>query len=271
MAVFKKRRTENFTTIHNHSLKNNNLSWKAKGILAYIMSLPEDWEIHTKELMKHASDGRDSLMSGIKELREHGYVDYKKYKDDDTGKFIHNYDVYDEPQTGNPEVENPTMDNPTLENPSVKQSTNELRTKELKTNNTNTSGGYKEKYPPKSKLDRDSQNHIIYPEKYEELYEAYPKREGSTNKGGGYKSFRARIKEGIPYEKLLKGVENYYIDQSRKRNLETRYVKQIKTFLGNQDIWLEYAEKDMKTKSNSKPSTDKKERPKISDREIRRF
>jgi hypothetical protein len=139
MAVFKKRRTENFTTIHNHSLKNNNLSWKAKGILAYIMSLPEDWEIHTKELMKHASDGRDSLMSGIKELREHGYIEYKKYKDDDTGKFIHNYDVYDEPQTGNPEVENPTMENPTLENPSVKQRTNELRTNKQITNSTNSS------------------------------------------------------------------------------------------------------------------------------------
>lgn len=139
MAIFRRGREDNFTVVCNQVLKDERLSWKAKGIIAYIMSLPDDWEIHTKELVKHAADGRDSLMSGIRELKKYGYVIYNKYQDEETGKFIHEYDVYDKPQTENPEVENPAMDNPTLENPSLLQKTNELKKDKQNTNKTNSS------------------------------------------------------------------------------------------------------------------------------------
>jgi hypothetical protein len=45
------------------------MSWKARGILIYMLSLPDDWEVHLSEIAKHSEkDGRDSFASGIKEL-----------------------------------------------------------------------------------------------------------------------------------------------------------------------------------------------------------
>ena len=44
MAVFKVEKTKNFTIMSNHHLQNKNLSFKAKGLLSYMLSLPEDWD-----------------------------------------------------------------------------------------------------------------------------------------------------------------------------------------------------------------------------------
>ncbi len=44
MAVFKVEKTKNFTIMSNHHLQNKNLSLKAKGLLSYMLSLPNDWD-----------------------------------------------------------------------------------------------------------------------------------------------------------------------------------------------------------------------------------
>ena len=43
MATFRVNKDKNYTTINNTGLKDKRLSWKAKGILAYILTLPDDW------------------------------------------------------------------------------------------------------------------------------------------------------------------------------------------------------------------------------------
>lgn len=79
----------NYTVLHNQFLKRNDLSWKAKGILAYILSLPDDWNINLKEVMTHATEGEKAFRSGWKELKDLGYVDRRPIRDDDTKKITH--------------------------------------------------------------------------------------------------------------------------------------------------------------------------------------
>ena len=75
MAVFRVyKESGNFVTVHKSFIHDDNLSWKAKGILLYLLSRPDDWRIYETELNKHSSDGRDSLRTGIKELEEAGYI-----------------------------------------------------------------------------------------------------------------------------------------------------------------------------------------------------
>lgn len=50
------------------------LSWKARGILGYILTLPDDWAIYLEELSRHAPDGLHSTRTGLLELRRFGYV-----------------------------------------------------------------------------------------------------------------------------------------------------------------------------------------------------
>lgn len=63
-----------YVMIDKNTIQDNKLSWKAKGLLAYLLSLPDDWIIYVSELSKHAPDGEASLRSGMRELEAAGYL-----------------------------------------------------------------------------------------------------------------------------------------------------------------------------------------------------
>ncbi|MFA2568088.1 DnaD domain-containing protein [Bacillus wiedmannii] len=132
MATFRVNKSKNYTTINNTGLRDERLSWKAKGILAYILSLPDDWVFYMEEISTHAKDGIDSLRVGMKELKKFGYVRRFPVKNE-KGK-ITNWEtiIYEIPQVENPHMENPQMEVPFMENPTL------LNTKELSTNKQNT-------------------------------------------------------------------------------------------------------------------------------------
>ena len=65
-----------------NKLKDTNLSWKAKGLLAYLLSLPDDWQIYESEIVKHAKDGIDSTRTAIKELIDAGYIERQRVRDE---------------------------------------------------------------------------------------------------------------------------------------------------------------------------------------------
>ena len=74
MIAKKIQKNENFTIIDNDYLKDKNLSFKAKGILTYFLSLPGDWVIYFDEIITHSKDGIRSFRSGIDELIKEGYI-----------------------------------------------------------------------------------------------------------------------------------------------------------------------------------------------------
>ncbi|MCU5682794.1 DnaD domain protein [Bacillus wiedmannii] len=132
MATFRVNKSKNYTTINNTGLRDERLSWKAKGILAYILSLPDDWVFYMEEISTHAKDGIDSLRVGMKELKKYGYVRRFPVKNE-KGK-ITNWEtiIYEVPQVENPQMEKPQVEVPFVENPTL------LSTKELSTNKQNT-------------------------------------------------------------------------------------------------------------------------------------
>ncbi|HFJ9455951.1 TPA: DnaD domain protein [Bacillus cereus] len=137
MATFRVNKSKNYTTINNTGLRDERLSWKAKGILAYILSLPDDWVFYMEEIATHAKDKISSLYSGMKELKKHGYVKRFPVKDG-KGKIIKwETIVYEVPQEENPHVEIPQMDIPQMENPYIENQTL-LNTNKQNTNKQNT-------------------------------------------------------------------------------------------------------------------------------------
>jgi len=72
-----------------------NLSAKEKGILFYVLSLPDDWRIFLKEMVNHFADGRDSIYSGFNSLIRKGYVKRGQMRDD-KGHFLgYEYQVFE--------------------------------------------------------------------------------------------------------------------------------------------------------------------------------
>ena len=68
--IFRQKRTSNFTVVPNEFLHTDKLSFKAKGLLSYLLSLPSDWEVHISHLATASKDGHDSVSSGMAELLE---------------------------------------------------------------------------------------------------------------------------------------------------------------------------------------------------------
>lgn len=63
-----------FTQVANDVLNDKKLSWKAKGLFAYIFSKPHGWQFESLRIAEDSADGRDATRAGIKELEAKGYL-----------------------------------------------------------------------------------------------------------------------------------------------------------------------------------------------------
>lgn len=126
MSIIRVQKNSNYSVISNVHLQDESLSWKAKGILSYLLSKPDDWQIYIAHLKNQSTDGRDATASGIRELIASGYIN-RDYSRNEAGQITgRDYVVYETAlekkavnKDDNPKTENPTLDNPTLDNPSL--------------------------------------------------------------------------------------------------------------------------------------------------------
>lgn len=126
MSKIKVNKQSNFTMVSNHVLRNSNLSLKAKGLYAYMWSLPEDWDYSVSGLTKVLKEGRDAINEALKELEREGYLVRTILRSG--GKFSDMDYILNEtpsPFTGFPHTVNPLTENP--------QQSNTIQTKEKKT------------------------------------------------------------------------------------------------------------------------------------------
>jgi hypothetical protein len=90
-----------FAQIKKDLLRNKLLSWKAKGIASYILSLPDNWDLNIRELTTHATDGKESTAKGVSELMKSGYMTRERVHNKNGHFDGYNYVFYEEPCTVN--------------------------------------------------------------------------------------------------------------------------------------------------------------------------
>jgi len=136
MATFRvKKESGNFVTIHKDFITDERLSAKAKGILLYLLSRPDDWQIYTEEIKKHMKDGAKSINTGIHELIDCGYIKRSK-KRQENGVFNgYEYLVYELP-TEMPFSENGKSANGKMENRKRHTTNNNSNYNDLTNNNS---------------------------------------------------------------------------------------------------------------------------------------
>lgn len=130
MAVFRVEKTNDYTVMANHHLRNHALSLKAKGLLSQMLSLPEDWDYTLSGLAEINRESKDAIRAAVQELEQAGYIQ-RRQTQDKGGKFAGNEYVIREipcpPDTdsqkeppeasGEPLLENPTTEKPSTEKP----------------------------------------------------------------------------------------------------------------------------------------------------------
>lgn len=122
MSVFKIEKNKDYTIMSNYHLRDRELSYKAKGLLSFMLSLPEDWDYSLNGLCAISKESKDGIRSILKELQEHHYIEIEKVRGD-KGYFEYNYLIYEIPHFKNVEKNNPGMENPYMDNPDMETTT----------------------------------------------------------------------------------------------------------------------------------------------------
>ena len=104
MSTFRINKNVNYTVMSNHHLQDKRLSLKAKGLLSYMLSLPDDWDYSLKGLTIGCKDGLDSVRTAVLELEEHGYVRRQKVRNARGQIIDYDYQVYESPAEDVPAV-----------------------------------------------------------------------------------------------------------------------------------------------------------------------
>ena len=123
LIVDRKASSKNFTKVPNHIISDPQLSLKAKGLIAALLSAPSNWTLSMEGLAKHHRTGISAIRSGIKELEEAGYL--KSEKKYDTSRRFSGYEwrLTDLPEGRG--LQHPTQEKPYVENPSMEFSASE--------------------------------------------------------------------------------------------------------------------------------------------------
>ena len=74
MSIIRVRKDDRYFVAPNEPFNNESLSWEARGIIAYLLSKPDGWEVRTKDLVRRGPAGRDKVRRVLAELEEHGYL-----------------------------------------------------------------------------------------------------------------------------------------------------------------------------------------------------
>lgn len=118
-VIVRHRVNRDFTTLDNRVIRDNRLSWKATGLLVYLLHLPSDWRLKLEHLGKQKKDRRDATRSGLAELEELGYLAIVRDRAEG-GKFGRTiWLVTDRPELDRPCSENPNRAIPPSEDASL--------------------------------------------------------------------------------------------------------------------------------------------------------
>ena len=209
-SIKRKRAGDNFTILSNEFLRDENLSLKAKGLLAYILSLPDDWKIYFEEIEKHHKDGVRAVRSAWKDLELHGYARTTKILDEKKKfkEWVKEVSDFKSPDCGFADVQNADVQNSML-----------LNTNKPITDKQNTNSN-KDNISDKSDKESDLENRFAL------LWKMYPNKKGKPK---AFTAYKKAVKSGVTDKEIQTGIENYLAEISVKGTLKD-YIKHGSTW-----------------------------------------
>ena len=211
MAIYRIHKEDNFVIIDKAFLLNEEISLKAKGLLALLLSYPDNWQFYKAEIVQHTTDKENSLNSGLKELIENGYI-VRKQRKDENGKFEgYEYHVYEKPSTEKPSTEKPILLN--------NKNTKNKNTKNKNTKNKNT------KTTPSPELVSE----------FKEWYSKYPHPRNEQQTMKNYINTRKTYSA----EQLMTALNNY-LAEIEEQHTDKRYIKYSTNFVGQEKAFVDY-------------------------------
>lgn len=287
-----------FATLHTGALFDEAaLSWRAVGILMYLMARPDGERTSKAKLIAAHKEGDAAVRTALNELRTAGYLRLVAHREAD-GK-IKGWDWYVSPVPLSEDEWAAVLDADEVVSPSVWKSHRRESTvgaeitptvaprgggligggasssqdqavsslkpakEEGATQSARTGRGEvvaqtaKEEGATKvtGRNNVVGKTHMVhsvqassnssdYPPEFEQWWREHPRRDGPDPKREAFKAWRTRVREGIAPDVLLRAVRAYRAWCERRRIIRTEHVMQGRTFLGPNERWREWAERE---------------------------
>jgi len=193
---------QGFTRIPNDWLRDDRITFRAKGLLAYLLSHEVGYTITIGQIERETGDGRHAIRGAIDDLVSNGYLETQRTHDErgwnaGLAWFL---------QDPNPKSENPTLENPTLEKRPALE----------------------ENLIKKNTLKRSHAQGELEPQ-FSEFWKAYPRKVGKVAaKKAFVKAWTSLVADGSEPADILTGVALLAIDPN----------KPSKEFLPHPSTWL---------------------------------
>jgi len=88
-----------------------------------------------------------------------------------------------------------------------------------------------------------------YPKEFERIYNLYPSHRGT--KKSHWRKWAATRRKGVPQEALKQAVKAY-VAECKRNGTDEQYIKQLKTFVGPDEHWREYLDKNTESDQEDK-------------------
>lgn len=117
-----KDRSHPYVMIHRRLFEDSRLSLEARGLMGYLLSKPDDWQVRVPDLQRTANVGRDQMRRILRELESAGYL-VRRRTHGANGRWtweslIHETPL-EQPSPENPSMVNPPTDKPTTDRPAL--------------------------------------------------------------------------------------------------------------------------------------------------------
>ncbi|MEX6346763.1 helix-turn-helix domain-containing protein [Staphylococcus ureilyticus] len=214
----------NYFIASKHYVEDENISWKAKGIMSYLFSKPNDWQIYQTQLEKVSKDGKASVRSTINELINNGYMTRQSRRKTNGDFDGYDYTLHEYPiNNGVRKMEDAKMEIAKMEIAKSDTTNNNSTNNDLTNNDINTSATK------------------VTQEQFDQWWNLYDKK---LDKKKAFSLFKSALKK-YEFETIMNGTKNYL-----KTITDKQYQKYPKTFLSQESFLNDYGD-EVKTSEES--------------------
>ena len=82
MTTIRVDRRDKFTTIDRDLVNDDRLSFRARGVLVWLLDKPDGWKVQADSISRQGKEGRDAVRGALRELEMLGYLERVKFRDD---------------------------------------------------------------------------------------------------------------------------------------------------------------------------------------------
>ena len=205
----------NYFIASKYYVEDEKISWKAKGIMSYLFSKPDDWQIYQTQLEKVSIDGKASVRSTINELIDNGYMTRQSRRKSNGDFDGYDYTLHEYPTNdGVRKMEDAKMEDAKMEIAKSDTTNNNSTNNDLTNNDINTSATK------------------VTQEQFDQWWNLYDKK---LDKKKAFSLFKTALKKH-DFETIMNGTKDYL-----KTITDKQYQKYPKTFLSQESYMNDYS------------------------------